>query len=156
MHERLRGQLVRVGGMGEDDQKAVELCGSCADFVCCLAGVPFVSPGDIDAERGLAQVADQARSRRADWQACWRGREPGSGEAWLQAWMPSAIVFGCGSFRVRGVRSGPERVLALRCAGVEPLVFAGEVEAPLCSLEDYALWPAARGLSSGLQCARAA
>jgi hypothetical protein len=28
-------------------------------------------------------------------------------------------------------RSGPELVLALRCAGVEPLVFTGEVEAPV-------------------------
>jgi hypothetical protein len=38
--------------------------------------------------------------------------------------------FGCGSFRVRD-GSGPERVLALRCAGVEPLVLAGEVEGPV-------------------------
>jgi hypothetical protein len=40
------------------------------------------------------------------------------------------IVFGCGSFRVTD-GSGPERVLALRCAGVEPLVFTGQVVAPV-------------------------
>jgi len=39
---------------------------------------------------------------------------------------------------------------------MDAAVFAFEVVAPLCSLEDYAFWPAARGLSSGLQCARAA
>src|SRR5437868_572720 len=40
------------------------------------------------------------------------------------------IADGCGSFRVTD-GSGPERVLALRCAGVEPLVLAGEVEGPV-------------------------
>jgi hypothetical protein len=36
-----------------------------------------------------------------------------------------------GAARPGGGRSGPERVLALRCAGVEPLVLAGQVEAPV-------------------------
>ena len=39
---------------------------------------------------------------------------------------------------------------------VDAFVLSAEVEAPLCSLKDYALWSAARGLSSGLQCAGAA
>jgi hypothetical protein len=42
----------------------------------------------------------------------------------------SRNVDGYDSFRVRG-GSGAERVLALRCAGVESLVLAGEVEAPV-------------------------
>jgi hypothetical protein len=42
----------------------------------------------------------------------------------------TTIGLGCGSFRVTD-GSGPECVLALRCAGVEPLVLAGEVEGPV-------------------------
>jgi hypothetical protein len=62
-----------------------------------------------------------------------------------------AFFFGCGSFRVTD-GSGPERVLALRCAGVEPLVLAGEVEGPLCAAPDYvrtgavgSVWPGLAG-----------
>lgn len=57
MRERLRGQLVEVSSVGEDEQEAAEVGCGCADFGFCLARVVFGPPGDVGAERGLVQMA---------------------------------------------------------------------------------------------------
>ena len=109
VHQGVRGELVWVCGLGDDEHEPAELgCGR-ADSAFCRTDVSHRPPVNADAECGLAQVAGHPGGRVPDRHAAGGMGEPRCGEGWFQPRIPAAGTFGQRHFFQGGIDQQPGR-----------------------------------------------